>query len=769
MDKKILVMTYIGIFMVISACTNHITSPDQRQGFRLPSCKAEKLQWARERHIQIKGQSDRPAFCVTSPGQDKDGEFRKEIEDPFIKATGAHEKPLLGVALSGGGSKAAAFAMGVLGGLADTGLLDRTDYISSVSGGGYAAYFLYAQVLLPLVRPEHNLPRVLSLEELFADCPGEDNEYLSPQLRKKLEKNGMCPSGGVMPSPPVEENQKQAFVRVTQDVLNPGKCNTRGTNEDWGTSLQSFIGNCGMTPVSLILNTLWDTGIGVSVTAKTYRDGIGITYGAIPAKGFQFQNCSEKGTEIQCSETDSGKPNVVLECKKNWFDPDPEPLTFEELKQGLLTAGQSGSHLPYWIINATGTKYRSVFGWLKWNEQDLSDVFEMTALSHGSRRYGYVSTDPSIHQMNVLDAVEASAAFFDPNEQAKSQPKRGLVGFLQHFFNLDWGIDIRNYNVDDWRASLHRTVPIPLYWMDKYLDGDSFSDKPGIKDRHRSAFIRLVDGGNSENLGLFSLIKRNVRNIVVSDAAYDKNGEFEDICQIRKMLSDEGKSLYLPGLNNLDEYCDSKNEKGLKQYFKERNGFNLHKWTLRFPVLLGCVRNEKQKGKQPCMNLGEGESRLFVVKPAVDYISFRRNDVSNGKGNGANEYTIERCWIPDDGIPDFSKDEKKAAIPCHTAVFMCKNESAEEGACQAFPQHRTTSMTADSSYTLYSAYRDLGRQYTTFTSRLLKLLLNNESEGQNLYERMLEEQLSEALQAIKLYQPLPFCFEGEHRLGCTVK
>ena len=49
------------------------------------------------------------------------------------------DAPLVGLALSGGGIRSAAFNMGVLQVLARSGLLARTDYLSSVSGGGYIA------------------------------------------------------------------------------------------------------------------------------------------------------------------------------------------------------------------------------------------------------------------------------------------------------------------------------------------------------------------------------------------------------------------------------------------------------------------------------------------------------------------------------------------------------------------------------------------------------------------------------------------------------
>jgi hypothetical protein len=51
--------------------------------------------------------------------------------------------PVLGLALSGGGSKASPFAMGVIKRFIDEGWLYRTDYLTSVSGGSYAAFYLY--------------------------------------------------------------------------------------------------------------------------------------------------------------------------------------------------------------------------------------------------------------------------------------------------------------------------------------------------------------------------------------------------------------------------------------------------------------------------------------------------------------------------------------------------------------------------------------------------------------------------------------------------
>ncbi|WP_316179063.1 MULTISPECIES: patatin-like phospholipase family protein [unclassified Bradyrhizobium] len=60
-----------------------------------------------------------------------------------------------GLALSGGGIRSATFAMGVMVALSRRGLLPQFDYLSTVSGGGYAGSFLTQ--LLGMAVPENNL------------------------------------------------------------------------------------------------------------------------------------------------------------------------------------------------------------------------------------------------------------------------------------------------------------------------------------------------------------------------------------------------------------------------------------------------------------------------------------------------------------------------------------------------------------------------------------------------------------------------------------
>src|SRR5258708_5091236 len=63
-----------------------------------------------------------------------------------IRITSDPQTNLTGLAFSEGGTRSATFCMGVLQGLARTGLLRGIDYISCVGGGGYAGGWLTSAI-----------------------------------------------------------------------------------------------------------------------------------------------------------------------------------------------------------------------------------------------------------------------------------------------------------------------------------------------------------------------------------------------------------------------------------------------------------------------------------------------------------------------------------------------------------------------------------------------------------------------------------------------
>lgn len=75
----------------------------------------------------------------------------KEAEEKWIEASRSKrgvekDGPLVGLAFSGGGIRSATFNLGILQGLAKKGLLQKIDYLSTVSGGGYIGSWLQAWI-----------------------------------------------------------------------------------------------------------------------------------------------------------------------------------------------------------------------------------------------------------------------------------------------------------------------------------------------------------------------------------------------------------------------------------------------------------------------------------------------------------------------------------------------------------------------------------------------------------------------------------------------
>jgi hypothetical protein len=82
---------------------------------------------------------------LSGPLRRAEGSYSLKLQR-YNKHVAKLKTPLSALALSGGGIRSAAFALGVVEGLAARGLLQKFDYLSTVSGGGYLGSFLTAWV-----------------------------------------------------------------------------------------------------------------------------------------------------------------------------------------------------------------------------------------------------------------------------------------------------------------------------------------------------------------------------------------------------------------------------------------------------------------------------------------------------------------------------------------------------------------------------------------------------------------------------------------------
>jgi hypothetical protein len=121
-------------------------------------------------------------------------------------------------------------------------------------------------------------------------------------------------------------------------------------------------------------------------------------------------------------------------------------------------------------------------------------------------------------------AVAVSGAAVSPNMGYHTSP---ALSFLMTLFNVRLGRWFANPRRKNWAR------PAPRFGI-RYLLAELF----GLSDADAN-FVYLSDGGHFENLGIYELVRRRCRLIVVIDASADGQLDFEDLGNaIRKCATD---------------------------------------------------------------------------------------------------------------------------------------------------------------------------------------------------------------------------------------
>ena len=244
-------------------------------------------------------------------------------------------------------------------------------------------------------------------------------------------------------------------------------------------------------------------------------------------------------------------------------------------------------HVINTALNVVATKN------LAW-QQRKAESFTFSPVSCGSWRLGYVPTTVygGSRGLRLGTAMAISGAALNPNMGYNSSP---LVMLLMTFFNtrLGWwlpnpiwpalqGWDLKGRRTEKF---LHRNGPtlalVPL--LDEALGrtDDSYE------------WIELSDGGHFENLGLYEMVLRRCRSIVVVDGDADSDLQFEDLGNaIRKIEIDLGIPITFPGY---DDGVPMK--KGI---------VGSNRYCLEGEIGYGCVDEGAEPGK------------LIILKPVLN-------------------------------------------------------------------------------------------------------------------------------------------------------
>ena len=167
---------------------------------------------------------------------------------------------------------------------------------------------------------------------------------------------------------------------------------------------------------------------------------------------------------------------------------------------------------------------------LSWQERKAAP-FAVTAMHCGSYYLGFRDsrTYGGDEGISLGTAVAVSGAAVSPNMGYTSSP---ITALLLTFFNVRLGWWLGNPGVAG-AETYTRSGP-------RLSFKSIISEALGLTD-DRSPYIYLSDGGHFDNLGLFEVVLRRCRLIIVSDAGADPNYEFEDVGNaVRKIQIDLG-------------------------------------------------------------------------------------------------------------------------------------------------------------------------------------------------------------------------------------
>lgn len=530
-----------------------------------------------------------------------------------------NKQPTLGLALSGGGTKAAMYAHGVMHGLNAMGLLDHVDVISTTSGGGYAAYWYFSK------RMEAARTRAFDYKQIFEDCipywyTESDKE---PKLFKDLmgkmiekgndEKRSKCSSEAQWSQG--DPYRWQAHLVRWPDVFDTNIAKINGDPQP--SPILNYLG-LGIAAILEIPLTL----IGFdSAVPREYQYGIERAWGLNPL-------ARDESTSTWSYSNDTDEDFYSFGKRV-----DPVRNQWQELR--AMYDSKTNQNLPLWVLNTTLGQKGSL--------PDMNNLYEITPFGHGSPRYGYHHETPPL--ATISEGVRASAGFAD-HQGIDSSTGRDVVKYVGKVIGaFEWGV---------------------------YMPIASNGNKR----------MRLSDGGGADNLGLMSLIRRGLDDIIVVDSAQDVEGFLADLCWARNALEQEGLTMEFPGLVDFDKQCDD-----FRDFGKASFAYNLSAWAN--PVVPGTV-SWPSNAKEPSRKIN-----LWLLKPAWDEHHFQAGfNTPESCGPG-----VSGCWL---------------------SLFWGHNNNAAslgDGDYLLFPQHATAKSTANSSTYLFWAYRELGRMQASNLTR----------------------------------------------------
>jgi hypothetical protein len=188
--------------------------------------------------------------------------------------------------------------------------------------------------------------------------------------------------------------------------------------------------------------------------------------------------------------------------------------------------------MPYHIINTNiilvssrKPKYRGRGG----------DNFILTPAYCGSNATGWRPTREFMAgRMTLATAMAISGAAVNPSTGVGGQgvTRQSFLSMLMGLLNIRLGY---------WAPNPQPDKEPPSFWIPNYLVPGLWELVLRRRLNENSKFVQLSDGGHFENLGLYELIRRRLKLIIVCDGAADPGFDFGDLANaIQKIRIDFG-------------------------------------------------------------------------------------------------------------------------------------------------------------------------------------------------------------------------------------
>jgi hypothetical protein len=156
------------------------------------------------------------------------------------------------------------------------------------------------------------------------------------------------------------------------------------------------------------------------------------------------------------------------------------------------------------------------------------DNFVLSPYFCGSKATGWAKTEEAFSCLSLPTAMAASGAAVNPlTGYVGTGPTRGrLVSVVMSLLNLRLGLWIENPAKLGWPSKPNHIFPGLCY---------------ALFGRHRrdNHFLELTDGGHFDNLGIYELVRRKCKVILVCDGEMDKKTSYAALVSVQRRIKDD--------------------------------------------------------------------------------------------------------------------------------------------------------------------------------------------------------------------------------------